>query len=638
MPHYASLKLQRTCRINHLLCKPSILNQFSSNKQLKFLFEIVKTSFLGRTIIDVKEWSEKLSTSRDLIRKTIKIFEQLNIITKRTNNEYEFNYYTSMTKDQKGYVKYFSIFENQSFERLPLQSKRVVIYLLSEYFTKTSTKNKDRSLLVDISSWYGDENSERIFPFWHRSEVRNALKQASNFIDMDLSFIDKNQVVIKGILFDENDVAYSNDRAIWLINLLNNYNIFYINEFHIKHLVNFFEHLESNFGLNVATEILEIGLNKLSNPQTEEDEKKREIFLSKLYKCPEFDNNGNVVSDFSEAVIYFRDQFISESMYTLMQSAEKEIRKIESEAESIFNKMPKMIIPNAIQKKVITAYKTVNSNYKHNLSLYNSFVKYIEQHAYKTINLLKKWNLHGENTINDPQDIISKADEYLAITISSMPSFVKHMILNDISMQSVKDELTRTVANFNDKVNQSLKRVGEIDKNTDIDMSKENVFVWADEYLGTISITDEEKMNFYDRIEKAELKSTNKRSIFKYFDKVVETVKQLGSNKNGKKDKKPHINQQFRTDEELSWLEELFKSREENISPVESHTNNEKIWGMSISFFKNEMANKYKKVTDEELDKIAAIISSEDIEPAGSVLDNYPIIERLLVQVRNQTK
>jgi hypothetical protein len=310
-------------RIHPTLFSPEYLNQYSSKKQIFFILECVRKSFYGRFHITPSEWIKKLSTSYDVLRKMRKYFSSrdLNILSKKGKQEYELKFYREMTRhDGSGedkYIKGYSFLFERTFQSLPLSSMRAVLYCL--YLSSRRHSLSREPIKVDVSNWYG-HGDNKLFPLWHKSDMRQTVKDINLFFSIDDSYLEKGQILLYELKSEYREkVEKSLDRYEWMERYLQeNANLYYWHDFHLKHLVGLFSDVEEKLGFDTTVEAWNHAFFMMNFDHRYHD--KAERFYSLLNYIKE-DTKENYSS---EAVALFRDTFLIPSLIQLGFEYEKE--------------------------------------------------------------------------------------------------------------------------------------------------------------------------------------------------------------------------------------------------------------------------------------------------------------------------
>jgi len=248
-------ELNRPARFDVRLCAPIIINEFVSTVQVNFLMKIVECAYYGIININPIALAKEIGTSPHTIANlTNRFVEQEILATTPKKNEYRFLYYKDMLTDKNGFVKLYSfLVESPEFKQISLPGQRMALYLLSKLASQSSFNSNP--IEIDVSTWYSRDDN-RLFPFSNKYEVAAALQEASIFFSIDLSKVNKKSaIILKGLNPQFSEVHYSSGKAKWMRNFLEDHRCFFYNEFHLKHLVQLFDYLVDNIGLQFTVNV-----------------------------------------------------------------------------------------------------------------------------------------------------------------------------------------------------------------------------------------------------------------------------------------------------------------------------------------------------------------------------------------------
>lgn len=352
-PEYA-IHRKKPARFDISFCDPETLTTITSKQQMKFYFHCVRNAYFGRLIILPHIWAEALSSTTDTIRKFTKRFCEDGILRKSKDSRYEyvFTHYKDMVKDQKNYVPLYQFMLEDDFMRLSLPAQRIAMYFLG-LLSKRGSKNKV-PIVKSIESWHSRDNEEyRMFPFCNRSEAFDAIKECTKIFDIDLSKLetDKQYALLSLNEQFRDKYAYSDGKDEWMKQFLKEHSIVYYHNFHLKHLIQTFDSLESEVGWEMALDVWTSAFLKvnLGNQDT------ADLFLGRLFMNPDEEEVGewaaesdtyNYDQSVSKAVKIFTHDFLRESILEYSVNLKEEQVNIEKydvilsilEQSSLFSK------------------------------------------------------------------------------------------------------------------------------------------------------------------------------------------------------------------------------------------------------------------------------------------------------------
>lgn len=316
--------LNRKGRMDVRLLTPEILSEIASSKELEFLLYCVQKAFCGRLEIAPSKVALELSTSPRNIRKWIAHFIELGIIEYLYTYEYKINYYKHMLHDKRGYVPLFQFLFENPFMQATLPQQRAILYLLGE-LSKVSHKTKI-AIPIDTSSWYGRDYDARLFPLWHRSEITEEIMPLiKQFFDInDSRFLETNHFILHDLKeeYDTNRM-YSAASYHWMRSFLDYQQIYYIHDYHLKHLVGLFESIVRYTDFEFTREVFGQAFLNMYIENTKEAEK----IISQFTYCGEEETN------YSNPVFSFRETFLVPALVRAGKEAQKISFMLEQESE-----------------------------------------------------------------------------------------------------------------------------------------------------------------------------------------------------------------------------------------------------------------------------------------------------------------